>query len=117
MSCNRSHVLRQQKSCASDGGDMSTGLRCRERRFPLQKQFSFDQGHIVRHYGCNRGDASMAIPTKNNFTKIEDILPEASLQVFNAFNTKGNGETYVVIVQTFSSRIDKIMLLLYNIMR
>lgn len=109
MSCTRSHVLRQQKSCVISSGANVAGLNYRERRFQLQKQFSFDQGQNVRHYVCHRGGgggdtatASMDIESKNNtFAKIQDVLPEASLQVFNAFNAKpshGNGdhETYVI---------------------
>lgn len=97
MSCTRSHILRQQKSLASDSS--TAGAKFRERRFQLQKQFSFDQGQNVRHYGCHRC-ASMDIEPKNNFAKIEDVLPEASLQVFNAFNAKPHGndanEAYVI---------------------
>lgn len=98
MSCTRSHILRQQKSCTSDGA--SVGLNYRERRFQLQKQFSFDQGQNVRRFVCQRGTSMDIVESKNNFAKIEDELPEASLQVFNAFNAKphvtSDNETYVM---------------------
>lgn len=112
MSCTRSQILRKQKSCANDG--TSAALRYRERRFQLQKQFSFDQGQNVRPTVCHRG-ALMDIDAKNSFAKIEDVLPEASLQVFNAFNAKPHGncdhEKYVKYQWSCKIEINNITLL------
>lgn len=46
MSCARANILRKQKSCTSD---LSTTVKCRQRRFQLQKQFSVDQSHNDRN--------------------------------------------------------------------
>lgn len=104
MSCTRLHVVRNQKSSgrrgSGDGIVNGNAIGHRQHRFSLQKQFSLDQGQNGRSFICQRA-ISMDIGPKDYCDISEDILPEASLQVFNTFNAKplanGNNETYVNI--------------------
>lgn len=106
MSCARANILRKQKSCISD---LSSGIKCRERRFQLQKQFSIDQSRDVISVGNQRSTAITGQSKNNNHQTNawcgNDRSPEASLRIFTAFknNYNENGNC-VKCVNIFKNR-------------